>query len=273
MALNFSSDQYGINVGSGTSLNNPTVMTCLAWVKPTNVAQDNKFILGKYKSSPDVFYNFAYGNADGFAGGIKVDISRATQSCSAFSTGAIVSNGTWQFLGFQFDINGSATDQKCLYGDLSTPIAEIGGYSIQRVGSGAHGDDSAGSAIIGQFSTDLFAWVDPADTIAFVGLWPSLLTLAQMRMQQRSLLPIIPGFVGFWHPGLYGASGTQPDWSGNGNNGTIVGSPALAAHVPLAWPQVPTYVPVTAAAGRTTKNTDAFPLGLHTAMGWRIGTP
>jgi hypothetical protein len=41
----------------------------------------------------------------------------------------------------------------------------------------------------------------------------------------------IAGCVGFWHLGANGV-GTQPDWSGNANAGTVTGA-TVSDHVPL----------------------------------------
>ncbi len=59
---------------------------------------------------------------------------------------------------------------------------------------------------------------------------------------------------------------------------SLVGAPPVVANPPItqftpSLFRAPTFIPVTAPVGRTTKNTDTHPLGVHTAMSWRLNVP
>jgi len=54
---------------------------------------------------------------------------------------------------------------------------------------------------------------------------------------------------------------------------TAFNTPTVAEHPPIIYPTTPYIVVPVAAAGRTTKNTDAQPLGIHAGISRRINAP
>jgi hypothetical protein len=134
---------------------------------------------------------------------------------------------TWNYVGFTFDIAGSANEVIQIYkGNLTTVAAEIS-YAYRTDGSGTLNSDAAANFSIGNASGYGAAW---PGTIAWFAHWNRVLTLAEVVEQQFNP-HVTSGCVLFMHLG-YNGTGTQPDWSGNGNNGTVT-SATVSDHVPL----------------------------------------
>ena len=133
----------------------------------------------------------------------------------------------WLFLAFAFDRTGADGDQKLLMGDLTTAATEPSTYSTQTVGSGNFVADASNSLIVGNQAAGNRG---VEDSIASLHLCNVLLTNAQIRAQQFRFRKLLSSVILC----EYGWNGTnlQPDWSGNGNNGTVTGA-TVSDHVPL----------------------------------------
>lgn len=143
-------------------------------------------------------------------------------------------------------------------------------YGGQILGNGANVDDSAYSLYAGNLPRS--ATLPFYGSVAWVGVYPRVLTLREMEMWRRDTLA---GRV----PRVSGArllsrlGGQQLDLSGNGNHGTRTGS-LLSAHEPRARTRS-IFVPVSAPAGGAITGSSAVtitPTGALTGAGALAGT-
>jgi hypothetical protein len=117
-----------------------------------------------------------------------------------------------------------------IYRGTLTSNAVSHGWTASNVGSG-NVNSASGEALLVGGSTG--ANRDFDGEVALFGMVDQAWTLAQVIAQQWTLSPISPPYKVFWNLGFAGsASQTQPDWSGNGNNGTVTNA-TVAPHVPL----------------------------------------
>lgn len=166
--------------------------------------------------------------ADQSAGSYKlagIDDYSLADSYYEASTYNLVNNA-WQFIASTHD--GSATGDiiRLYYGNLTTIAALLTiGYSEDA--SGTLTDDSGADVRLGKGGGggDSFTCIH-----GWVGMWNTRLTLEQIRAQQFTP-HVTGGCVLFTHLGFDGTT-SQPDWSGNANNGTITGA-VVADHVPI----------------------------------------
>lgn len=248
-----------VDVGSGATLDNLSPGTIITWCYPTDVGTYNRRIAVKQGTQP-----LAFLVADTAAGDLVLFYSRATTVLKVRTGTGVITVDNWQCLAATWDAAGVAADQKLYRGTLTTSLAELT-YAEQGVGAGAH-DDAAAVLVLGNragLSTPFIG------RLAWVGIWNRALPLGEL-LDQQFHPHVTSGCVGFWHLGFAG-TGTQPDWSGNGNAGTVTGA-TVGAHVPLGpvfgFDSMDAYL--VAAAGRTTKNTDLRPLGLEAGMSRRF---
>lgn len=146
-SLNFagsSTDRVG--VGSGASLDNLVTATYLAWQRTG--ASGGHAMCGKGPGGGD-YSVYKMFNVVGGLLAIEVEWTRATTSLRIRSNNSELATNTWYCLAGVADSGGVDGDQKLYKGTLATPLAEIGSYLIQRVGTGAVGDDSAHNLSIG----------------------------------------------------------------------------------------------------------------------------
>ena len=105
-------------------------------------------------------------------------------------------------------------------------------YGVSVLGTGTQFDDSSNSLVVGNKHAATFNQAFNG-RIAFAGIWNRALSLGEIKDQQ--FYPHkTSGCVLFLHLGFTG-TGTQPDWSGNANAGTVTGA-TVDAHVPLGNP-------------------------------------
>jgi hypothetical protein len=164
---------------------------------------------------------------------IAVDVGRATTSLSYVSATSTLVQNAWNYVAFTFDSAGSANELVQIYKGNRTTLATEVTYASRTDGSGALLSDATANFSIGNASGYSAAWLG---TIAWFAHWNSVLTLAQVQAQQFDMsFPVAKAnCVIFMHLGIHGAggTGTQVDWSGNANHGTV-SSATVGAHVPL----------------------------------------
>jgi len=229
-----------VNFGSGATLDNVNTVTVLMWVFPDGSNAD-----GLWDKSEAAYANWRQFSFDQvIANSIIIQFSRATTTALSTSATNAYTTGAWNFLGFSWD--GGSTAPKIYRGALTIPVAEVSYSGTPTAGSGAIGNDSANSLIIGNL-VDLVQGLD--GKIATIHMFSRVLSITEMQTVQfrPSLRPA--NCVLYSHLGLVG-TGTQPDWSGNGNTGTVTGA-TVSAHVPLGGlfgiPQRRSYVVAAAA--------------------------
>lgn len=230
MALLFSDASTDrVDIGSNASLDNLATGTMIAWCFPVTPGGAD-VISGKAPAGFGAYREFAIASAN-----LRLSfiLNRATTDLNAFSGNNVITAGQWNYYGCVWDVGGANGDQKLFVGDLTTIVAEIGSYTIQTVGAGAQSDDSGSSQGIGNYVEEAGSNFSFEGDIAFFAIWNRVLTLGELRAQQ--FRPhVTNGCVGFYHLGFNG-TGTQADWSGNGNSGSVTGA-TTSDHVPLGPP-------------------------------------
>src|SRR3990167_4230892 len=255
MALSFGSwTTNKVNVGSNSVLDNPAVGTLFAWAYPTSFVANAGF----YGKGAGLFSRNPTFTLSGTAGAISFIINRASTHLTIISGSSFLSTNLWQCVTAVWNVNGVNGDQRLYVGNLTTAIAEVGSYANQAVGLGTPVDRSADDAAIG--NRDATASNGFSGFLALIAIWDRVLSLDELvSIQFRPR--VTNGCVGFWCLG-YNGTGTQPDWSGNANNGTVTGA-TVADHVPIPFRRSgPLYVPYTVAALGNT-----WP-GYQSASGW-----
>lgn len=236
MALYWDSATERVNHGSLPILDDLGVgegaaFSAWAWVY-RDAGGSNQFIISKDGSFPSG-WEFLLDDFDGGTPGqIRFIVFRSTTSTNWSDTVSNSSNvaaaDTWTFVGATFDAD--ATPETLLYiGDPSTPVAEVSGYSKQQDGTGAADADASYECWIGNLARTT---AHPfAGRIARVGIVNRTLSLGELQTLQYASV----GQCNIANTLLltdYHGTGTQPDYSGNGNNGTVTGATAVD-HVPL----------------------------------------
>lgn len=228
MALTFGAvNSDRVVVANHASLQNLTAATYVSWIRPTGNTAFRR-IYQKNTPASGSSRIFAHGNTG--TPQVGFEVSRATTNCLAYGNTAnfaAYALNAWNFCAARYDTGAATGDQNVYVGNLSTPLAEPSAYASQAVGTGAVGGDAGSDARIGNNAADNGAM---QGDIAFFGLWNRYLTYGEMLAQQWHPHPT-EGCVVFLMLGWNGTS-TQPDWSGNLNNGTVTGA-TVAAHVPL----------------------------------------
>lgn len=223
MALTFGANTSDrVDFGTGTSIDGFTANTFLSWFFPTTISANKRFATKETSAAGfekewtlrstgqiDSLYNFSGADAT---------------ARSANSAGNILTVNKWWFVAMTLD---QFFGPRLYLGDLSTSAYETA-YAAQTSGTGTIADDSTANFVLGNGTgTVTFA---PIGRIAWFSYHNAQLSLAEIRLQQ--FRPhVVASTKLFCHLGFNG-TGTQPDWSGNGNAGTVTGA-TVSAHVPL----------------------------------------
>lgn len=223
MALNFDSagSNRNVNHGSAASLDNLAgagAVSVAAWLYRTTNG-DNQNIV--YKGSLLCVVTNAVAE-----GGLQFAFLRATTATNFVTNAAILPLNTWKFVVCTFD-DAAGTEVAIYHGDLTTAMAAAS-FSTSTNGSGAVNSDAANDLIVGNDSGLVSPLRGRCDA---VGVWNTALTLAQAETL-RNLAPSDWDTVtGCKLASDYHATGTQPDYSGNSNTGTITGATLAAAGI------------------------------------------
>ena len=220
-----------VNYGSGASMDDLTSHTVTMWVYLDSYV-DGKTMFGKRANSPVSSFKNRFGletNATDTNGGLRVAFSQSTSGLTYRTGNAGITAGKWWFLAYTYD--SGATPRVHIYrGDLSTIVTETT-YATAADGSGTYSTDASQSVIVGNTLNVAGAFADSfPGKISNVAYYNKVLSLAEIRMQQ--FRPhVTPNTVLFSYLGFTG-TGTQPDWSGHQNAGTVTGA-TTTPHVPL----------------------------------------
>lgn len=225
MALDFTNAITDrVNCGSDVTLDDLLTGTYMVWVYPTAVNGTTRSII--HKGAFGTGYRFLrMTNGDFFVG-----VRRLTTNLRAESNTTPIGANSWQFLAGVHDTGGVNGDQRLFYGTLTSLVAEVGGYVTQTVGAGVVPSNAATDQMVGNNDTPNAGF---SGHIAIAAIWNRMLSLGELQAQQFRPHPT-NGCVLFLHLG-YNLVAAQPDWSGNGNNGVVVGA-TLEDHVPLGPP-------------------------------------
>lgn len=224
MSIDFSGATTGrIDCGAGSSVNSLSPLTVAAWVYPTSLATGRRIFA---KSGGGVAVNL--GMDVGTSSRLALFVDYTGTDLTVISASSLLSTNSWQFVA---GVDGGAgVAPKLFHGTRSAAVAEVGSYTTQTTPSGSRGDDGANVLYVGNQSTFNAAW---PGWIFWIGLYNEALSAGQLRRLQMH--PRVTANCRlFMFPGLLG-TGTQPDWSGQKNNGTLGGTTALARNAPIPF--------------------------------------
>lgn len=225
----------GVSITQNTSINNLVPITIATWVYIDTTGNSiwprifckrvdvSNYWEMQYSGTPTINFSFSR----------VYSPTSAWSSCNGFLT-----TGIWQFIAATFD----GTNASKLYvGSLTSIVSEVSSYANYQAPSGTNCNDA---------TANLYLMQRPSVTamdgkMAWAGIWNRSLTLGELQAQQYH--PHVTADCKlFMHLGFNG-TGTQVDWSGNGNNGTPANL-TVANHVPLgplvlSAPRVPVQYP------------------------------
>ncbi len=215
-----------VDIGDGTSIRDLNPFTFIEWIYPVNTGTwAGKPFLQKGRAagggSRRVLEVSASGNF------MRLEVDRSTSDTNYIASNLAMSNNTWYCVAGTYDSAASPTTH--LYqGTLSAVMVEAT-YSTSTDGSGTLGSDSGQNMRIGNDGA-----ASPTSSInariATVGIFNRVLSLGEL-IDWQFRPGVRSGCVGFYQLGFNGIS-TQPDWSGNGNSGTVT-TVEVADHVPV----------------------------------------
>lgn len=161
----------------------------------------------------------------GFTGtqGMFFQITRATTNALADCESAY-SNNAWQCVATTYD---ETDGPRIFVGSLTSALAEVSYATAPTVGSGATNADNTETLKIFNRTTLVGAPAGRAGNFMF---WNRRLTLGELRTHQWR--PHASSGLVVWHNYNEG-TGTQRDYSGAKNTGTVTGATYLSSNVPL----------------------------------------
>lgn len=229
MALTFggaTSDRVVI-AGSSTT-NTPTEFGLAFWCYPTTLTSLRRMWTkcngGDTGSRILIRLNGTSGDVEFLVTGNALNATTIT------STTPLSATNTWYFVATSYSNSG---DKKgyiyagALGSALSTPT-----YGTQTALDSMRGDET-GSFVWGNGRPGI-------DSVAFqgaigVGLWINGHAPTLAEWQTLMYTPKVIADLKLYHQLGFNGTSTQPDWSGNGNSGTVTGA-TQSSHVPIALP-------------------------------------
>lgn len=216
-------DTDAVSLGTPAGLNNLSAFTYIAWIfrtgtvgaATTGIVHKGTFAGGNRRN-----LSIASGGGD-----VNFTVDRVTTDTNMSATGAAGSDANaWNCWAATFDTSNNGNLYK---GTLASIMADPG-VSVASAGSGATVADSALPQLIGSGSSG--GSNSFPGRIGPVAIFNRKLTLAECIDWQFRPRPL-SGCLAFLWLGANG-TGTQPDWSGNGNSGAVTGA-VVGADVPL----------------------------------------
>lgn len=220
-SLTFASGQY-VDCGSAASLDNLCytggAMTVWAEIYRTGDGS-NQHLFVKDNVFPSGWI-FMIDNLSA-EGNLRLLVPHTTTMMDYISNSSnVVALNTWTFVAATFDAG--VTPQGRVYmGSATSPLAEVSGYTNAIDGVGTMYDDAAHNVYIGNVQRatayPFFGRIGPC------GVLNRALTVGELQQLQFSKRRNRAGCVLLPRLGGNGTS-TQPDFSGNGNTGTVTGA-------------------------------------------------
>lgn len=224
MALHFDSGADAVLHGSDASIDNLDSQTWIWWGQQTVGTNTGRRIVYKGGNLQVFVQDPASPSA---ANGVRYFRARATTASDASSNTTIFTNGVPAFVAI-FDSDGVAPE--IWTGDLNTRATEVPSYGAQATGVGTPTSDASSTLEIG---TRLGGSLHSDWHISYLWVYNRRLSVAEALSHQFQPWRINSGCV---LKAAYFDDTTLADLSGNGNNGTINGTPVLRDHVPLGPP-------------------------------------
>jgi len=230
MALSGWSDANYIEHGSAAALDDMTVGTVAYWLYTTSDTA-RQAIMSKFGTTTARGLSLSEQASPSTLDWQIGRLTTANAIVADLANFAYYAINKWLFVVCCFD-SVTSGNNKMYIGDLTHVAAEPSAYTTQAAGSGGFLSDATGNWRVGRHATATgrqfvgsIATQYVADRVLTVG------EIAQLQFSGRitSQLSIIAST----HYGYNGATGSQIDWTGRGNHGTVTGTPTLAAHAPI----------------------------------------
>ena len=216
-------------VNHGNTGTDPTAGSLYMWFQPIISVIASRSLFRKIT----VALNGQWSLATAASNGVRTSINYSTTNADSRSTAGLVAN-VWNFIGTSFD---GSTAPHIYRGDLTTACTELT-YNINNAPVGSRVTDGGAPVLIGNIESPAGAYsASPNMFMAMVHWIPgTVLSLSDFQAHQyrpfRLANSKILCFYGLNSIGL----GTQQDWSGAGNNGTVLGGVGNIADNPNAQP-------------------------------------
>lgn len=220
------------NAGGST----PNAGTVYAWVKKSNDTDTTGRIFVKQTSTVSTT-GFWVLNIPGVATRLRCTIDFVSSDADAASANNTFVGTSWQFVACSYD---GVNAPKLYMGTTPQNLAETAYNGTPVAGTGGRVSDSGGPVLVGSNAAGGAGASFPGD-IAMINWIPGkALTLNELKGHMMFPRPYTDStgvnysaiftFYGF------NSLGTQADWSGKKNNGTVNGSPSVFPNAPLANP-------------------------------------
>lgn len=218
MSLTFggaTSDRVQCSLTSFASL---SAWTWYGWVNLSTITAGRRFFSSEDGSSP--FGGFA-GRviASGF---LRVDVTRATTGTVYTTNNQAISTGAWTFVAMTFDSTASAGEVVNIYVGSPTALATECSYATTTDGSGAVTTSASANGFRLGNTALLANNLSAQGRIGPCAFFNRAMPLGEIQSHQFDPRTA-DGCLGLWSLGDNG-TGTQTDYSGNGNNGTVTGA-------------------------------------------------
>ena len=218
-ALNFNGTTHQVDFGSAASIDDLVTCTFMFIYRPTTVDTTFRYLWRKHTGSAGTSIN--HNNSD-----FELDRIYSTTDMFVSSTGDIISANNW-YVTFFVDA-GAGVAPRIYHALLGSALAEVS-YGAQQTPVGTLTTDASATALVGfRDSTSRFI-----GDIAVVAVWEEVFSLEDCKQQYWRAFPTVNSRV-LTHLGFNG-TGTQPDWTGSGNSGTVTGT-TVTGHAPIPQP-------------------------------------
>lgn len=226
MSILIDADGERIDVAAASSVNSLDAMTIVMWEYATSISGGTAQNLMSKGPNNSQWLFFRPG-AD--INDLSFFHDRATTDTLVRSSVSLFASNAWRFI--------AATDEnnvapRLYWGSLTQAVAEVSSYNLQMTGVGSPADDSANGIRVGVNQTSS-GQNNAKSRFAYIQIYNRRLSLGELESLQWRMRAL-SGCVLFLVPG-YNGTGTQTDYSGNGNHGTIVSTASVADHVPIPF--------------------------------------
>lgn len=221
MSLNFASAAL-VSVPAHSTINNLSTFTNISWSRRGTIGSNDR-LWRKHASQND--YELKTGGTGGDLDCRVMQTTEAAQYTSSSNPLSVADK--WYCVAVTYD--DTADPRMHIYtGDLTTRMTEVATYATSSNGVGTKEADSGEALIIGNAKEADRAWDGDISHFHFEG---RVMTLGEINTWWRKPQNLSDTRL-LQHLGINGLTNV-PDHSGNGNVGSLVGSPTLSDNVPL----------------------------------------
>ncbi len=214
-----------VNISSAASIDNLTTFTWIEWVYPTTLTNALKLVQKGHNATG----GFSLFQLNGTGGNIEMQVRRATTSSDYITSSTpLATTNAWAFVAGTS--NTGTTPVHHIYKGTATAKAVEATYGTTTDGSGAQSAEGA-SEPLDVANTAVINANAFKGGIALFAEWNRVLSLGEIQAQQFAP-HVTSGCVVFIWLGANG-TGTQGDWSGHLNNGTVTGA-TVSNNSPIA---------------------------------------